>query len=213
MDIYASDEEKGEGIKQWWRDHGTSVVIGTVLGIAVIFSGRYWIDSINNQRIQASAYYQQVLGALSQEQTDAAQKATDRLFNEFSKTPYAVFAAFNMAANATKEKDVSTAQTYLKWIIANADLAAHKELAEFRLAKLFLAQKQLEQALALTEGDKAEPFLSLWLELEGDIYIALAKPSEARAAYQSALIGLAQSEPRKKLLQIKLDDVAASSNG
>lgn len=31
MDIYASDDEKGEAIKNWWRENGRSVITGVVL--------------------------------------------------------------------------------------------------------------------------------------------------------------------------------------
>ena len=43
MDIYASDEEKGEEIKRWWRENGLSVMLGIAFGIAALVGGRYWL--------------------------------------------------------------------------------------------------------------------------------------------------------------------------
>ena len=39
MDIYASDEEKGEDIKRWWRENGLSVIAGVILGVAILLVG------------------------------------------------------------------------------------------------------------------------------------------------------------------------------
>ena len=44
MDIHRTEEEQVEAIKTWWKANGTSVIVGVVLGVAVIFGVRYWFD-------------------------------------------------------------------------------------------------------------------------------------------------------------------------
>ena len=213
MDIYASDEEKGEEIKQWWRDNGRSVVVGCILGAAIIFAGRYWITYKNTQSLKASYAYQQVISALSADKKSVAEDTTEKLFKNFASTPYAVFAAFEMASQSVTDKDMTAAQSYLEWVVKNADLSAHKELAKLRLAQVFLMQAKFEQALVLANGADSTTFSSLWDELKGDVLVAQGKPNDARIAYQKAIISLTQSEPRHQILQFKLDDVAESNNG
>ncbi len=214
MDIYASDDEKGEEIKQWWRDNGRSVVVGSIVAIAILFSGRYWFDHKNAQSVKASVAYQHVVSALSDDQQSDAAKVTEQLFSEYSDSPYAVFSAFEMASQSIRDNDADAAETYLKWVISHAKLSAHKELAKFRLAQVLMIKSEFDRALSLVEENQpSDAFTSLWAELKGDIYIAQSKPNEAKTAYQLAISKLTQGEPRQQLLQIKLDDLVTSTNG
>lgn len=212
MDIYASDEEKGEEIKQWWRDNGRSVILGCVLGVAVLFSGRYWITYQQDLAFNASATYQQVLLALSEDDTSLAEDKTQQLFSEFSSTPYAIFAAFEMASQSIDNEDTLSAQSYLQWVMTNAELSAHTELARLRLAQLLLDDGKFDQSLALINESETTGFTSLLAELRGDIFVAQGKVIEAKSAYQNAIFELNQGEPRKTILQIKLNDVAESND-
>jgi len=209
MDIYASDEEKGEEIKQWWRDNGRSVITSCILGAAVIFGGRYWMTYQQTVTSNASVAYQQVIIAINDDDRTIAEDKTQQLFSEFAGTPYAVFAAFEMAAQSTESVD---ARSYLEWVMANADLSAHKELARFRLAQLLMSDEKYDQSLTLIDASESVAYSSLLLELRGDILVAQGKTSAARTAYQNAILDLLQGEPRKRLLQVKLNDVAQSND-
>jgi len=212
MDIYASDDEKGEEIKQWWRDNGRSVIAACILGALILISGRYWLDYKNTQSAHGSQAYQSVLLSLSSDEKTAAEDTTEQLFREFSNTPYAVFSAFEMATQAVEDKNNAAAQMYLEWIINNAKLSAHKELAQLRLAQSYFLGGEYEQALKLADGQESTAFSSLWSELQGDIYVAQEKVNDARKAYLSALSTSSQGEPRQQILRVKLDDVVASDN-
>jgi len=209
MDIYASDEEKGEEIKQWWRDNGRSVITSCILGAAVIFGGRYWMTYQQTVTSNASVAYQQVIIAINDDDRTIAEDKTQQLFSEYAGTPYAVFAAFEMAAQSTESVD---ARSYLEWVMANADLSAHKELARFRLAQLLMSDEKYDQSLTLIDASESVAYSSLLLELRGDILVAQGKTSAARTAYQNAILDLLQGEPRKQLLQVKLNDVAQSND-
>jgi len=209
MDIYASDEEKGEEIKQWWRDNGRSVITGCILGAAIIIGGRYWLTYQQTVTSNASMAYQQVVIAINDDDQTIAEDKTQQLFSEFSGTPYAVFAAFEMAAQSTNS---TSAQSYLEWVMANADLSAHKELARLRLAQLLMSDEKFDQSLTLIDESESPAYSSLLSELRGDIYVAQGNAVAARAAYQIAILDLLQGEPRKQLLQVKLDDVAQSND-
>jgi len=209
MDIYASDEEKGEEIKQWWRDNGRSVITGCILGAAIIIGGRYWLTYQQTVTSNASIAYQQVVIAINDDDQTIAEDKTQQLFSEFSGTPYAVFAAFEMAAQSTNS---TSAQSYLEWVMANADLSAHKELARLRLAQLLMSDEKFDQSLTLIDESESPAYSSLLSELRGDIYVAQGNAVAARAAYQIAILDLLQGEPRKQLLQVKLDDVAQSND-
>lgn len=213
MDIYASDEEKAEAIKQWWRDNGRSVVAGVALGAAAIFGFRYWMNHQQVQTEQASMIYQQAAIQLNQSQVTEAQTSVNRLTQDYASTAYAVFAALEMAQTAVSEGDEATAQEQLNWVMNNADLDSHRELARLRLAQLYLGQGELEQASALVEQAGLAAYDSLFAELEGDIELAQGDTEAAQSAYQRAILSLAAGEPRQTVLQMKLDQVAVAHEG
>ncbi|MDT8370769.1 MAG: tetratricopeptide repeat protein [Gammaproteobacteria bacterium] len=208
MDIYASDDEKGEEIKQWWRDNGLAVAVACVLVIAGIIGGRYWIAHNATQTEMASLRYQAVVNAIAQDDSETAEDTTTQLLSEFTKTPYAVFSAFEMVKYSASNDDLTSSKTYLNWIIEHAKLSGQIDVARMRLAQILLSEKQYQEAIILTQQSDSSAFASLFSELRGDIYVAQDQKQEARVAYQTALSTLAQGEPRQQVLQLKLDDVA-----
>jgi len=212
MDIYASDDEKAEEIKQWWRDNGRSIIVGSILGFIVIFSGRYWLDYQKGQSENASLAYQNVVIALADEQLEQASTTTQLLFDNYAATPYAVFAGLEMAMQSVKNGDNKSAKTYLQWVLVNAKLSAHQEIARLRLGRILLVEGEFDQALAVIEQSTSAAFSSLITELKGDILLSQAKDAEALLAYQDAISTLAQGDARQLLLQVKINDMAMSDD-
>jgi len=213
MDIYASDDEKSEDIKQWWRENGRTVIVGGALIIAVISGGRYWQSYQQALAEKASMTYQQISIALVDDNNAEAKQQTEQLLTEYSSSAYAVFSAFEMASRSVERGDAESAETYLRWVMDNASLASHIEIARLRLAQLLLNDKNFDQALTLVNQSKSAGFTSLFSELRGDILAAQGQDMAARSAYQIALIKLAQGDPRQALLQMKIDDMAISNDG
>lgn len=208
MDIYASDEEKGEDIKRWWRENGSTVIVAVVLGVAILLSGRYWLSQEKMLATSASFLYQQTAQLITEGKAAEAEPIVDELFSSYASTPYAIFAAFEMAKHNVDIGDVEGAKPYLDWVITNGDLSGQINIARLRLGRLLLEQGQFDEALVVIREVKAVEFKSLINELSGDIYISQKKRSEAAIAYTTALGLLEQSDPRGLILKLKLDDVA-----
>ncbi|HET8806816.1 MAG TPA: tetratricopeptide repeat protein [Methylophaga sp.] len=208
MDIYASDEEKSEAIKQWWRENGMAVAAGIVLGIIAIFGTRYWFSYQADQAEQAAVIYQQTLVTMSEGDLQQAQSTVSELQTEFSGTPYAVFATTELATRLANNDDLDAAMQQLQWVIDNADFAPQRDLARLRLARLKMDAEDFEAALQLTQQAQTKGFASLFAELQGDIYAAQNAAEQAYEAYQTALNMISSNDPRYGLLQMKRDDVA-----
>jgi predicted negative regulator of RcsB-dependent stress response len=213
MDIYASDEEKAEEIKRWWRENGRSVVAGVVLGAAAIFGIRYWQSHQEVQAENASMLYQQTIGLLQQSEADKAEDTVRRLMQDYSGTAYAVFAALKLAETAHNENDNSRAQEYLDWVVDNAKLESHRDLARLRLARLALDADDYDKAMSTLNEEETDAYGSLFAELEGDINVAQGNSEAAHAAYQQAMLSMQAGDSRQALMQMKLDDVAAAHEG
>lgn len=208
MDIYASDEEKSEAIKQWWRENGMAVAAGVALGIVAIFGSRYWFSYQAAQAEQAAVMYQQTLVTMSEDDLEQAQTTVSQLQTEYTATPYAVFASTEMATQLANNDDSEAAIQQLQWVIDNAELPAQQDLARLRLARLKMDAGDLDTAMLLTEHAETKGFASLFAELQGDIFAAQDSAEQAHKAYQSAMNNVSSNDPRYSLLQMKRDDVA-----
>lgn len=205
MAIYDTEEEQLEALKRWWKENGTSTILGVAIGIAAIVGWNYWQVHKKDQANQASAVYEQLLKAAETDQKDSVEKLVKRLQEQFGSSNYAAYGSLFLAKTKVQQGDLPAAKEILKKIADGKD----KELshvAKIRLVKLMLASGEYEQGLQVINGvdqAAAAKFSDNYDELVGDLYVALDRLDEARTAYQKALKNGYQSP----LLQLKIDDL------
>ena len=208
MAIYETEEEQLEALKRWWKENGTSTVVGVALGIAIIIGWNYWQEHKREQANQASALYDQLLKAAETDQKDAVDKLAKRLQDQYGNSNYAAYGGLFQAKFKVQQGDIPAAKEILKKIAAGKDKEL-SHIAKIRLVKLMLASGEYEQGLqVINDVDQAEAakFYDNYDELVGDLYVALDRLDEARTAYQKALKNGYQSP----LLQLKIDDLTTS---
>ena len=208
MAIYETEEEQLEALKRWWKENGTSTVVGVALGIAIIIGWNYWQEHKREQANQASALYDQLLKAAETDQKDAVDKLAKRLQDQYGNSNYAAYGGLFQAKFKVQQGDIPAAKEILKKIAAGKDKEL-SHIAKIRLVKLMLASGEYEQGLqVINDVDQAEAakFSDNYDELVGDLYVALDRLDEARTAYQKALKNGYQSP----LLQLKIDDLTTS---
>jgi predicted negative regulator of RcsB-dependent stress response len=201
MTDYKTDEEKAEELKRWWKENGTSVIAGVALAIAGLFGWEYWQGHKITTSESASALYAQ---AQNEADTTVSLQQLNRVRDEYSSTPYATMAALQSAkiqAEAGRDEDAATS---LQWVIDNSSEAEYQEVARLRLARLYVAMKKYDDALALTQQDYATAYESLLEEIKGDVYAAQNKVEDARKAYERAIL---TDEGANELIQMKLDNL------
>lgn len=206
MDVYKTEEEQVQAIKQWWKDNSISLIAGVVIGVAVLAGYKYWTDSKQNQAQQASIIYEQLLSP----ETDKA-KSVDILKNDYSGTPYAALAALLIAKDYVNTNEIEKAVSQLKWVIANNNSDAIQHVAQQRLARVYLASNNIEAAESLVKGVKADGFAAGYNEIRGDINLAKNLPVQAKENYRLALSALAQGDQRYAIIKMKLDDLTQAS--
>lgn len=207
MDIYISDDEKGENIRRWWYENGHLVITGSILGIVVILIGIYLLDYKKIESENASNIYQQLTNLVAEGRRSDAENKHQLLLSRFSSTPYAVFSSFEMV-KLTLNSDSEAAKSYLRWIIYNATLIGHVEIALLRLAKICMAEDKFAISSSLIGESVSSSFVSFFSELRGDIAVKQGEFTEALAAYQNATLGLIEDDPRLVFLKMKIDDMA-----
>lgn len=207
--MVASDDEQVERLREWWNEHGKTVIAGVVLGVAGLLGWFGW-QSYQENRLNAAAvaYAQLDQASTIPAQTDPKLIEEAREFAEtYSGTAYAPLALLIGASLATEHDQISVAIAYLERV---RETASERELvatAQLQLARLLWSEGKHEQARA-TLTDPPAGFTSLFYELEGDIAADQGDIAGARAAYEQAIeIGGGQ------LVGLKLDSLPAETQG
>jgi len=209
VEIHRTEEEQVEAIKNWWKENGTSVVIGVALGIAAIFGVRYWFDYQKAQAQQASALYAEVLASMASDKQKSDSLASEIATN-YSSTPYASLTALSLAKVKVEDKDYQGAQAYLQWVLDNGTDEGFQHVARIRMARLFIQQKMLDEAEKLIKGISSAGFDTEYAELRGDIFLSNGKLTQAEENYRLAQAGLQPSSQRSQFLQMKIDDLVVA---
>lgn len=210
VDLYASDEEKGEQLKQWWRANGRSLVGGLVIGLALVFGWQAWERHQEQQAAQASALYAQLMSAMASANGEASLELGKRIMTEYSASPYAVLAALAVAKLRLEAGEMEGARDNLRWAMEHADDPSLARLARLRLARLQLSLGQVDEVLALTAKDPGA-FEAQFAQLRGDAYVAKGQLQDARAAYTKALAQAVPGSPDAALLRLKLSDAGGTT--
>lgn len=205
--LQLSDDEQSERIKTWWKENGTSVIAGAVLGIAVIVGVNYWRSYTAEQAEAAAALYDRLLAGGD----DASADAGRTLLDEYSGTPYAGKAALLLAKQAFENGDPNQAVKHLEWALAEAPDPADRKVARLRLARVALSRGDPEQAGNLLSEMQSGGYESEYRELLGDIAMARNDPATARTEYEAALDALPAQSGYADMLNRKLDAAIGAS--
>ena len=203
MDIYSTEEQQAEAIKRFFRENGLSLALGVIVGLGGLYGWKAYNQNQITTAEQASDAYTKLV------ESDDVLASADAFISENKDTQYATLAAFVAAKEAVEKNDLDAASEKLNWIITNEKNPELKATAATRLARVHIAQKQYDQALATLNSQLPESFAATVAELKGDIFSAQGDKAQARTQYQAAADkGGLENNP---LLQIKLDDLAQTS--
>lgn len=203
MAEYATDEEQVEAIKKWWAENGYYLIGGIVLGLGLLIGWNYYKNYRITQGEAASAVYSQLVGSAATGQ-DGAAKFTSQLDAEYGGTPYVALGHLQVAKAAVDGGDLDLAAQSLRAAIEQGQDLNLVDVARLRLARVLLAKGDVEGALAESNKVTSPSYLSLREEVRGDAFVASGKTSEAREAYDKALLS---AGGRAEFLQLKRDNL------
>jgi len=208
MSEFQSDDEQVEAIKKWWKENGTSVIVGAVLGFGIIFGWQGWSSYQKTQGEEASALYSVVEAALTTGQTDKATGAAEKVISTFPETVYANFSALALAKLAYEKGDKDAALKQLQWSMDHAADSSLAELARLRMARLLIDMDMLDDAGRVIAASADTALKGEFAMLSGDLANLRGDTASARASYQKALENGVEN---MALLRIKLVEVGKES--
>ncbi len=207
MDVYSTEQEQIEAIKKWWSENGKSAVFGVVLGLGAIFGWRAWQDHIVAQTEAASEFYQQSLISASQDNRDQAREQAMRVITDYSNTGYVVMARMVLAYVETLDRNYDEAEQQLRLALDDTDNETIRQEINLRLARVYITNDKLSEAMSLLQTVPAESFSSQYHELKGDIYARQGDVDNARQSYQQAIDNAQSTAFDTSLLNLKINSL------
>lgn len=185
---YETEDQQVAALKKWWKENSTSLIVGAFVGVSGLFGWRYYIDQNQNHLVQASDLYMQVAQSVMLNAVDdKVNDINNTLINEYSNTPYAALSSLALAKAEYEKGNVDAAAQQLTSATKNATDDVTKQIANLRLASIYLEQKKYDEASALLNMAHDEAFGAHYEELKGDIHMAKGEVDQARAAYDKAI--------------------------
>jgi predicted negative regulator of RcsB-dependent stress response len=212
MNMHISDDEQVEALKKWWKENGTAVVVGVVLGLTLVVGFWKWRDFRENLAFEASDKYVQFTEALAEKNSEQMNEHYQTLISEYSGTTYAVLAAMQMSRQAVEKNDLEKASSELNWALKHVNQDAMTHLVRVRLARVLLAQNKPDEVLTLLAGLKPSAFDAEYAEIRGDVYRQKGNVTEARKEYEMALSSTLYSGKRRDYVKMKMSDLGAVAN-
>jgi predicted negative regulator of RcsB-dependent stress response len=220
VDAYRTDDEQVEALKRWWKENGTSTLLGIVVVVGGYFGWQAWETRQAQQAEAASFSYQQLLQLsmeIEQQPTDARYTTASHLVNtlktDFSSTDYARYAALMQAKLQVSQGDLAEAEAELRWVLDSKPEPSMMQVSNLRLARVLFASGQVDPALALIDSAEHGEFTGSFYELRGDIESSQGNVEAARQAYQRALEQGPVAAGGAPLVRMKLESLPGGSSG
>ncbi|MCC4799912.1 YfgM family protein [Enterovibrio norvegicus] len=200
MDVYTTEEQQVEAIKQWWRDNGKAVVLGAVIGLGGLYGWRYFQAEQETGREQASEAYTQVVNALAAGDEKAEEQAA-AFISERQGEAYASLLSLQLAKSLVETNELVKAAEQLRMVQSSKDETL-SAIASVRLARVEAELKNYDVALKELDKVTAQSWTAQVEELRGDIELRQGDTAAARSAYAASIA--AASNP---VVQMKLDNL------
>ena len=204
-----NEQEQWERVKLWLRDNGLWLLAGVVIGVGALAGWRWWEQRVEQRAQQASARYEEILGAFNRSDRTRAFTLIDQLREEYPSSPYADQADLAGARDLVDQNELAKAAERLERVMKGSKDAELKLVARLRLARVQLAQGNADTALATLDGAEAGAFGPRFDEVRGDARLAKGDRAAALAAYEKARDADKDGVLDRVTLELKIGDLVA----
>ncbi len=206
---YETEEQQIERLKEWWRENGTPLIVGAVLGLAGFGGWKYWNEQKAAYQASASDAYIKVTEILKTDKKEGLKASAESVKTNYPESSYAILSAFQLAKLAAEAGELESAVAELTWVVDTHPTNELTQVAKIRLARLLIEQDKASEALPLLKTEEGSGYEAIASLVKGDALVALDRKSEALAAYKVAS-GDMNIVSRNPTLQIKIDQLSAS---
>lgn len=200
------EHEQGELVRKWLRQNGSSLILGIVLGLGLVFGWKWWQGRGVQHEQEAATQFQLFSDAVAAKDEGKAKAFAQLIGKDYADSAYASLANLRYAAYLQDGGKTADAIKLLQAAPSKGERADLAEIRHIRLARLLLISGKPADASKQLAQIKQPQFPGLADELRGDIAAAEGKRDDARKAYEQALTNLDQAAPTRPLIELKLID-------
>ncbi len=209
IDDSYNEEEQWERVKLWLRENGLWLLAGVLIGVGALAGWRWWEQRVEQRAQDASARYEEILGAFNRSDRTRAFTLIDSLRDDFPASPYADQADLAGARDLVDQNELAKAAERLERVMQGSKDDELKLVARLRLARVQLAQGNADAALATLDAAEAGAFAPRFDEVRGDARLAKGDRPAALAAYQRARDADEDGVLDQVTLELKIADLVA----
>lgn len=171
MSVYMTEEEQLEVIKKFWKRHQNKITV--LLSVVLLVTGavRYWHWHIEKRDQNASLVYEQLMQAFTKKDAASTEAYAKTLVSNYQRTIFSDAASLVLAKTAVEKKQWKEAINILQQVAEHGQTPAIRDIAKFRLARLFLYEKQYDHALKMIEDVHTLDVVML-NQFKSDVYSA-----------------------------------------
>jgi predicted negative regulator of RcsB-dependent stress response len=213
LDDYLNEAEQWEWLKGQIREYGLWILGGVLLGAAGIGGWFAWQSHAESTGRAASLQYAEVHKAFAGDHTQAMLKLGE-LERNYPSSPYVDQARLLAARSYVEEGQLDKAVTELQRVADTSRDPDLAQIARLRAARVQIAQKQPDAAIATLTGMKGGAFEARIHEVRGDAYYAKGDKRNALQEYRTAQLadmvtGGGGGGGDHSLLELKISDLVA----
>jgi predicted negative regulator of RcsB-dependent stress response len=198
------EQEQLAEAKAFWQRYG-NLILTLIMVAALAFSGwqgwQYWQA---RQALEASATFDALAKAVSDDDAKGVRDASGALLEKFSGTAYAPLGALTSARYFFERGDLKGARAQLQWVVDKTGSDELRDVARLRMVAVLMDEKGYDEALKTLEAKHTEAFAAQFAVARGDALVAKSQAAEARAAYKLAL-EKSKGQGFRESVQMRLD--------
>lgn len=204
IDIGIAEDEDLVRAKAWWKENGSSIIGGVLIGTAMVVGYNFWQRYQDNHATEVAGLYEQ----FNQNAQDEA--ALEGLLGADNNAAYSQLARMTAAKIASDAGEYEQAEGLLKGILESKTDEGLRSVAVLRLASVYLANEKPDAALALlgAHANSGLPLMQARIQvLQGDIHAQQGETEKAKVSYEASILAMQEMGQAFELIQLKLDNL------
>lgn len=137
MEVYSTENEQVDAIKQFIKNYGLTIVLGAVIGFGGVFGWKYWQSHQTNRLQESAGAFATVSEALAKPTPENIALAEK--FVTDTNDIYGALASLELAQIAIDANDLVNGERHLTTAVAKVKNDAFADMLNLRLARVQLA--------------------------------------------------------------------------
>ncbi|MBI6529723.1 tetratricopeptide repeat protein [Proteus vulgaris] len=205
MEVYSTENEQVDAIKQFIKNYGLTIVLAAVIGFGGVFGWKYWQSHQTNRLQESASAFATVSEALAKPTPENIALAEK--FVTDTNDVYGALASLELAQIAIDANDLVNGERHLTAAITKVKNDAFADMLNLRLARVQLALDKTDAALISLEQVKGKAWNGMKNYIRGDVLAKKGDNAGAATAYRSALTD-ENAGAIRSLVELKLNNLS-----